>query len=175
MVLRLLNARIAPRARICLAASPDRAARGVKRSADPSDEAPIGFFRRALLPVIFAVIPAAAAVFSDATHAAGGAPSFDCRRASTAVEHEICQAPYLADFDTTIAALYAQALGLLDAAGADALRTDQRLWLKVRDDCNAQVPANPHATTDVEGCLADTMTTRVGALQKIVAAKTFVK
>ena len=80
-----------------------------------------------------------------------------------------------ADFDTTIAALYAQALGLLDAAGADALRTDQRLWLKVRDDCNAQVPANPHATTDVEGCLADTMTTRVGALQKIVAAKTFVK
>jgi len=129
----------------------------------------MGPFRCALLLVV------AAAFLPDAAHAADAGPSFDCRRASTPVEHEICRTAYLAAYDRQIAALYAQALGLLDAADADALRTDQRLWLKVRDDCNFQVPGNPHAATDVEGCFADTMATRVGELQKIVANKKFVK
>ncbi len=107
--------------------------------------------------------------------AASPVPSLDCRRASTTVEHAICRSPQLADLDSTIAALYTQALGLLDAADASALRTNRRLWLKVRDDCNYQIPANPRATTDVEGCLADTMATRVTQLRAIVAAKIFVK
>jgi uncharacterized protein YecT (DUF1311 family) len=81
----------------------------------------------------------------------------------------------LADFDSTIAALYAQVIGLLDAAAADASRTDQRLWLKVRDDCNTQAPGNPRATTDVESCLADTMATRVTQLKVVVAGKKFLK
>jgi uncharacterized protein len=127
-------------------------------------------FRRALLLVIVA-----AALLPAAARAAGAAPSFDCARASTVVEHTICRIPQLADFDSTIAALYAQALGLLDAADAGALRTDQRLWLKVRDDCNYQVPGNPAVTTDVGGCLADTMATRVSQLKAIVAAKKFIK
>ena len=121
------------------------------------------------------VMTAAALFRPDAAHADGTDPSFDCRRASSAVEHEICRKDQLAGFDRQIASLYRQALGLLDASSADALRTDQKLWLKLRDDCNFQIPSNPRATTDVEGCLADAMATRVGQLQKVVADKTFAR
>jgi uncharacterized protein len=134
----------------------------------------VGTFRTALLLVVLLVLTAVA-FRPDAAHAAGSAPSFDCHKASTPVEHTICRTPQSTDFDNTIAALYAQAFGLLDSAGAAALGADQRLWVKVRDDCNYQVPGNPHATTDVESCLADTMATRIGELQKIVAARRFVK
>lgn len=100
-------------------------------------------------------------------------PSFDCRRAATPVEHEICRKPYLAAYDRVIADLYLQALGALDAEDADQLRADQRSWLKMRDDCNYQTPANPHATSDVEGCLAGVLMFRVNELQKVIAGKTF--
>ena len=116
-----------------------------------------------------------AASWPGASLADGTGPSFDCRRAASAVEHEICRKAPLASFDHQIATLYAQALGVLDAASADALHTDQRLWIKVRDDCNYQVPSNPRATTDVEGCLAGAMATRVSQLQKVIADKTYAR
>jgi uncharacterized protein len=100
-------------------------------------------------------------------------PSFDCRRAATPVEHEICRRPYLAAYDRRIAELYPQALGVLDAEDAGQLQADQRAWLKWRDDCNYQVPANPHATSDVEGCLGGMLMDRVTALQQVIADKKF--
>ena len=115
----------------------------------------------------------ALAFFPASARAADTGPSFDCGRAATRVEHEICRKPYLADYDRQIAALYAQALGALDAEDADQLRGDQRAWLKVRDDCNYQTPANPHVTTDVEGCLAGVLMFRVNELQKVIADKKF--
>ena len=84
---------------------------------------------------VLLLIIAAAAFWLGASRADGAGPSFDCRRASTIVEHEICRKDQLATFDRHIAALYTQALGLITAADADALRTDQRLWLKFPDDC----------------------------------------
>jgi uncharacterized protein len=132
------------------------------------EEVPMGSFRFALFLVI-----AAAALSPAAARAAGAGPSFDCRKASTAVEHEICRKPYLAAYDRQIAELYPQALGVLDAEDADQLRADQRAWLKVRDECNYQTPANPHATTDVEGCLAGTLMFRVNELQKVMTDKKF--
>ncbi len=122
--------------------------------------------------VVF-LVTAAAAFWSGASRADGAAPSFDCRRVSGAVEREICRTDQLAAFDRQIANLYTQALGLLDAAGADALRTDQGLWLKVRDDCGRLIRGNLNISSDVEGCLADTMATRVWELQKVVADKKF--
>lgn len=120
------------------------------------------------------LIAALAAVwFPGAARADDAGPSFDCHRAATRVEREICRKSYLAAYDRQIAALYAQALGVLDTEDADQLRTDQRLWLKVRDDCNYQTPANPHVTTDVEGCLAGVLMFRVNELQKIVADRKF--
>lgn len=122
--------------------------------------------RYALLLLALSLAPAAA-------FAAAAGPSFDCRRAATPVEHEICRKPQLAAFDRRIADLYAQALGLLDAEDAGQLRADQKTWLKFRDDCNYQTPANPHARTDVEGCLADVLASRVSELQKAVADRKF--
>lgn len=128
---------------------------------------------RCRLFLIAVPLLAGAASWPHAAPAAAAGPSFDCRRAATAVEREICRKPQLADLDRQIAALYAQALGLLPAEDADQLRTDQRLWLKVRDDCRFQTPANPHVTTDVEGCLSSAMSTRVWELQKVIAEKKF--
>jgi uncharacterized protein len=116
---------------------------------------------------------AAAASLSAAARADDVGPSFDCRKAATAVEHEICGKPELAGYDRQIAALYAQALGLLDAEDADQLRTDQHLWLRVRNDCRFQTPDNPHVTTDIEGCLGSAMMTRVWELQKVITEKKF--
>jgi uncharacterized protein YecT (DUF1311 family) len=130
-------------------------------------------FVRCVVLLIILLVVAAAALRPGAARAGGAAPSFDCRRASTIVEREICRKDQLAAFERQIAALYTRALGLLDAAGADALRTDQRLWLKVRNDCGRLIRGNPNISSDVEGCLADTMATRVWELQKVVADKKF--
>ncbi len=122
-------------------------------------------------PVLSLIV--AAAAFWPGAPRADGAPSFDCRHAASVVEREICRKEQLAGFDRQIAALYTQALGLLDDADADALRTDQRLWLKLRDDCGYLIRGNPNISSDVEGCLADKMATRVWELQKVVAEKKF--
>jgi|ERR1700733_1862239 len=122
---------------------------------------------------VLLLVMAAAAFWPGASRADGAGPSFDCRRASTIVEHEICRKGQLAAFDRQIAALYTQALGLINAADADALRTDQRFWLKVRDGCGYLIRGNPNISSNVEGCLADAMATRVSELQKVVADKRF--
>jgi len=116
---------------------------------------------------------AAVAFLPNVARADDTGPSFDCRKASTSVEHEICRKPELAGYDRQIAALYAQALGLLDSEDADQLRTDQQLWLKVRNECRFQTPDNPHVTTDIAGCLASTMMARIWELQKVITDKKF--
>jgi uncharacterized protein len=118
---------------------------------------------------------AAAMLLSSSARPAAAAPSFDCHRAATAVERQICRTPYLGDLDRDIAQLFQQALGVLSPADADALRADQRLWLKVRDECRYQVPGNPDVTTDVEGCLADRMYTEKTHLQNVLTSKKFSK
>lgn len=64
---------------------------------------------------------------------AQAAPSFDCAKARTKVEKAICASPALSALDRRIAAAYAAAMARLDAAGQAALKTDQRLFLDVRD------------------------------------------
>ena len=103
------------------------------------------------------------------------APSFDCRRAATVVERQICRTPYLGDLDRDIAQLYARALDALSPGDADALRTDQRLWLKVRDECNDYIYGNADMPSNVEGCLADRMYTEKSHLQKVLTSKEFSK
>jgi len=72
-------------------------------------------------------------------------------QASIAVAHDrrrkkICRTPQLPISIATSRNLYAQALGVLSPTDADALRADQGLWLKMRDECRFQVPGNPHVT-----------------------------
>ena len=67
--------------------------------------------------------------------ARGGAPSFDCSKASGQVEELICADPELAALDVEMARLY-QAVSA-EATGQEmkTLRTDQRGWIKGRNDC----------------------------------------
>jgi uncharacterized protein YecT (DUF1311 family) len=124
-------------------------------------------FKYALLLVLVA---AAMTVEAPRVHAA---PSFDCRRASSIAEKEICGLPELEGLDRDIAAAFTQALAVLSAADADALRADQRAWLKTRDDCGDLIHGNPPIYADVFACLRDQMTARAAKLRAIVAAKQF--
>jgi len=62
-------------------------------------------------------------------HAAG----FDCRKAVSAVEKQVCADPALSKLDQTLAEEYAYALKR--AGDATALRASQLAWLKSRNAC----------------------------------------
>jgi uncharacterized protein YecT (DUF1311 family) len=102
-------------------------------------------------------------------------PSFDCSRASTVVEKEICAIPEFANLDSRIAALLVQALAIVSARDAEALRGDQRAWLKDRDDCGSRGHGNPPAYADVDACLRRELNAREGLLRVVVASRQFTK
>jgi len=56
------------------------------------------------------------------------APSFNCAKASNAVERAVCADPALAELDARLAAEYKKALGLHHDKAA--LRENQRQWLR---------------------------------------------
>jgi len=60
-------------------------------------------------------------------------PSFDCAKASNAVERAICTAPALARADRDMAAAYEALAAKLDAAGRDRLAKDQVRWIVDRN------------------------------------------
>jgi len=64
-------------------------------------------------------------------------PSFDCQKATTAVEHAICNDPQLAALDGELDAAYQEARSILNNDEKRVLRDAQRAWLKVRDACEA--------------------------------------
>jgi uncharacterized protein YecT (DUF1311 family) len=78
------------------------------------------------------------------------APSFDCARASTAVEHAICADRALARLDRRVSEAYVAGLTrAADEAAKAAARRAQREWLAMRDktcaaqaDCLARVYAD---------------------------------
>jgi len=66
-------------------------------------------------------------------------PSFDCAKASTAVEKAICKDEEVADFDRVLNNYYQIVLEELHDA-VDCLRADQRAWLRnQRDACGTKV------------------------------------
>jgi uncharacterized protein YecT (DUF1311 family) len=121
------------------------------------------------------LIGLAAAALAGAPLGAQAAPSFDCKRASTIVEKEICGVPELGDLDRDVAAAFTQAIAALSAADADALRADQRAWLKDRDNCGDLIHGDPPIMADVYVCLKDQMSGRVTRLKAILARKQYFK
>ncbi len=107
--------------------------------------------------------------------AAHAAASFDCKRASTIVEKEICGLPAFQDLDRDIAATYTQALAALSPADADALRADQRAWLKERDGCGDLIHGDPPVYAGVYVCVRDALTARAKRLHAILERKQFFK
>ncbi len=63
------------------------------------------------------------------------AASFDCKKASTAVEKLICADAQLSKLDEELAAAYRDAMGNAGQAEKAALREDQAAWLKSRNAC----------------------------------------
>jgi uncharacterized protein YecT (DUF1311 family) len=102
-------------------------------------------------------------------------PSFDCSRAATVAEKEICGNPEFSSLDSRIAVLLAQALTIVSARDAEALRGDQRAWLKDRDDCGSRVHGNPAVYAGVDACLRDELNRREAFLHVVVASRQFTK
>jgi uncharacterized protein len=63
------------------------------------------------------------------------APSFDCAKAASWTERQVCSDPSLADLDRELAVVYGRARAAADAAGEDRIRTEQRAWAKDRGGC----------------------------------------
>jgi uncharacterized protein YecT (DUF1311 family) len=118
---------------------------------------------------------AAAGLLAGSAPRLHAAPTFDCKRASSIAEKEICGLPELEGLDRDIAASFTQALAALGAADADALRADQRAWLKTRDDCGDLIHGDPPIYVDVFACLREQMTARAAKPRAIIAAKQFSK
>jgi uncharacterized protein len=77
----------------------------------------------------------AAAVPAAAQGIIAAGPSFDCARATTAVEHMICADPELRALDLGVARFYAS--GRRNPRPGRAVR-EQREWLTTRDGCDTK-------------------------------------
>lgn len=97
---------------------------------------------------IFAVILLSS--FSIITYAT----SFDCTKASTAIEKNICGNPALELLDDQLADIYHKALN--DSSSKDGIKSQQREWIKnIRNKC---------AT---EFCISDAYTSRIAQLNEV--------
>lgn len=89
-----------------------------------------------------------------ASNATAQGPSFNCAKASTAVERTICASDQLSRLDREMAEVYAALRSQLGSAGRQRLLDDQRAWLSHRNACR-----------DDEACLAQQMSERIAALR----------
>jgi len=92
-------------------------------------------------------------------------PSFDCAKASSRAEKEICANPDLAWHDRQMAKSYKVALAAVGAAGETALKAGQKAFLKARDAC----PAGD----DLYACIAGAYAGRMAELVALVDADDF--
>lgn len=69
------------------------------------------------------------------------AASFDCQNAATTTEKTICANDVLSGKDEAIADSYQQLMAILPQRDAAALRGEQRNWLKQRNECTGDAPA----------------------------------
>jgi uncharacterized protein YecT (DUF1311 family) len=119
--------------------------------------------------------PSQAAPQAQSQTPARVAPSFDCNRAASVVEKEICAISEFADLDSRISTLYAQAQTIVSARDAESLRADQRVWLRERDACGNLIHGNPPIYVDVYACLRDQLNRREAFLRVVFASKQFTK
>jgi uncharacterized protein YecT (DUF1311 family) len=83
-----------------------------------------------------------AAALAAAAGLANPALAFDCAKATTTVEKDICASPELKAADDAMSAAYAAALPRLAKAQQAQLKSNQRAWLKQRNDnCSYGEPA----------------------------------
>jgi uncharacterized protein len=93
-----------------------------------------------------------AAPLAHASH-----PSFDCSKASHEAEELICKDSELAALDRSLAELYATVMKHTPAGKQGALKTEQRGWVKGRNDC--------WKSNDQRGCIKAEYETRINELK----------
>jgi uncharacterized protein YecT (DUF1311 family) len=97
-------------------------------------------------------------------------PSFDCRKAESDIEKQICLVPEYARLDREIASLFAKALKGLPAADAARLKASQVKWLAKRNDCIDLIHGDPPVFAEVNSCLGDALRQRAKELGGVVEA-----
>ena len=90
-------------------------------------------------------------------------PSFECDKASTAVEHAICASEILSDLDRSLSHAFRAAMQDLyfDSPEEWSLRVEQRQWNKERQSKCASVR---NLGSQYEECLASIYRMRIAAL-----------
>jgi len=121
-------------------------------------------FARALPFIVLAVV-------SITAPPATAAPSFNCKKATGLIEKQICGNPEFEPIDRDIASLYTRSLAMLAKTDADALRAEQRAWVKERDECEDMIHGDPPIMADVLMCMRKTMGERKARLQAILERK----
>ncbi len=106
--------------------------------------------RIATAPPLAALL--AGLLLAAAPAAAESGPSFDCAKAASKVERQICDDWMLSSYDRSLAELYKGLRAELDSKGQETLKAEQRAWLK--QERNACETAKATAETDAEGARA---------------------
>jgi uncharacterized protein len=104
--------------------------------------------------LVFGIV---AAVLLSPASAQEGGPSFDCGKASGAVEKMICGDAALAKADRQLASVYAAAAKKAGTPVPGWLRAEQSGWIKGRNDC--------WKDSDVRACIEREYTNRIVDLQ----------
>lgn len=129
---------------------------------------------RGLLKVASALVAVAAWVGSaaGAVEVQAQGPAFDCSRATGEVEKLICADRGLSALDRKLDATYKAALATAKDDVPNYLRTEQRGWIKGRDECwKAKGAGDPvyltesWVATDVRGCVEGQYLMRIAELQ----------
>ncbi|GEM_PF-1751314 len=92
---------------------------------------------------------------------AAQAASFDCAKASTAVEKAVCAEAQLNDADARLGRLYSKLYSKTNGtADKDSLKETQRAWLQQRARCD-----NPTNPAGMNACLLEVYQQRIQALE----------
>jgi len=84
-------------------------------------------------------------------------PSFNCAKATHEVEKLICSDAELAKLDRSLSSLYGTLLKNTPASKQKGLKTEQRGWVKGRDDC--------WKSDDMRSCVASEYRSRIDELK----------
>ncbi len=114
------------------------------------------------LPAILALV----LVFAAPAFAQGG-PSFDCAKASTAVERAICKSPELAKADRDMAGIYTALVGKLSGPAKEHLIKDQGRWIGSRE------PACSDGPLETPQCLKMRYANRIAFLRALDGGGTY--
>jgi len=89
------------------------------------------------------------------------AASFDCSKASTLIEKEICKSPSLSALDIELSEIYNQMYGSIDSETKAYLKGKQLEWLKdERNSC----PPEPRPYYTLEDCISQSYKKRIEQL-----------